>query len=236
MTQQREAALLHASAASRQSPWRGRVQAPHHLRRQARSFKKARGNLFASLPIRESIQIPSPSSPPRCLHTRLIIPQAPHTTLTTETGEDHPDCDQFPVLPCPIDDCYETCPPWFVFGLLARARYCELTCLPGRIQHRVQCLQREPFSHGNTASQSDYFSQLAKYMKLDQRGNVLAEYVWIDGSNGLRNKTKVSRLDKDHLLRHCLVSDTLSAEPELHTIGLFWPQMHATPIDFIAQT
>lgn len=33
---------------------------------------------------------------------------------------------------------------------------------------------------------------LSKYMKLDQKGKVLAEYVWIDGSNGLRNKTKVS--------------------------------------------
>lgn len=31
---------------------------------------------------------------------------------------------------------------------------------------------------------------LAKYMKLDQKGKVLAEYIWIDGSNGLRNKTK----------------------------------------------
>jgi len=33
-------------------------------------------------------------------------------------------------------------------------------------------------------------SNLAKYMKLDQRGKCLAEYIWIDGSNGLRNKTK----------------------------------------------
>lgn len=31
-------------------------------------------------------------------------------------------------------------------------------------------------------------------MKLDQRGKVLAEYIWIDGSNGLRNKTKVCKL------------------------------------------
>lgn len=35
-------------------------------------------------------------------------------------------------------------------------------------------------------------ANLAKYMSLDQKGKVLAEYIWIDGSNGLRNKTKVS--------------------------------------------
>jgi len=34
------------------------------------------------------------------------------------------------------------------------------------------------------------YSNLSKYMKLDQKGKVLAEYIWIDGSNGLRNKTK----------------------------------------------
>lgn len=33
--------------------------------------------------------------------------------------------------------------------------------------------------------------QLMKYMKLDQRGSVMAEYIWIDGSNGVRTKTKV---------------------------------------------
>ncbi|KAA6413744.1 MAG: glutamine synthetase [Lasallia pustulata] len=31
---------------------------------------------------------------------------------------------------------------------------------------------------------------LMKYMKLDQRGAVMAEYIWIDGSNGVRSKTK----------------------------------------------
>jgi len=28
-------------------------------------------------------------------------------------------------------------------------------------------------------------------MKLDQKGAVIAEYVWIDGSNGVRSKSKV---------------------------------------------
>jgi len=30
-----------------------------------------------------------------------------------------------------------------------------------------------------------------KYMALDQKGSCMAEYVWIDGTNGLRSKTKV---------------------------------------------
>jgi hypothetical protein len=33
---------------------------------------------------------------------------------------------------------------------------------------------------------------LRKYMDLDQKGAVMAEYVWIDGTNGMRSKTKVS--------------------------------------------
>lgn len=30
-----------------------------------------------------------------------------------------------------------------------------------------------------------------KYMDLDQRGYSMAEYIWIDGMNGVRSKTKV---------------------------------------------
>ncbi|KKY21587.1 putative glutamine synthetase [Phaeomoniella chlamydospora] len=35
-----------------------------------------------------------------------------------------------------------------------------------------------------------YASNLAKYMSLDQKGKVMAEYVWIDGTNTMRSKTK----------------------------------------------
>jgi glutamine synthetase len=41
----------------------------------------------------------------------------------------------------------------------------------------------EPTILSNTAN-------LEKYLKLDQRGVVIAEYVWIDGSNGVRSKCK----------------------------------------------
>lgn len=47
--------------------------------------------------------------------------------------------------------------------------------------------------------------QLEKYLKLPQNGKVIAEYIWIDGSNGLRSKCKVSMLNssyKKKCLRH----------------------------------
>ena len=33
-----------------------------------------------------------------------------------------------------------------------------------------------------------------KYMGLDQKGYTMAEYIWIDGKNGVRSKTKVRLL------------------------------------------
>ena len=33
--------------------------------------------------------------------------------------------------------------------------------------------------------------QLEKYLRLPQKGSVIAEYVWIDGSNNVRSKCKV---------------------------------------------
>lgn len=35
------------------------------------------------------------------------------------------------------------------------------------------------------------WEQLMKYMNLDQRGRVQAEYIWIDSAGGTRSKTKV---------------------------------------------
>lgn len=32
-----------------------------------------------------------------------------------------------------------------------------------------------------------------KYMSLDQKGAVMAEYIWIDSNGGTRSKTKVCR-------------------------------------------
>lgn len=40
--------------------------------------------------------------------------------------------------------------------------------------------------------------QLSRFLNLDQKGAVIAEYVWIDSSNGTRSKCKVSR---PHFLR-----------------------------------
>ena len=33
--------------------------------------------------------------------------------------------------------------------------------------------------------------QVQKYAKLDQKGNVMAEYIWIDSDGGVRSKSRV---------------------------------------------
>lgn len=44
--------------------------------------------------------------------------------------------------------------------------------------------------------------QLQKYLSLPQKDKVIAEYVWIDGSNGLRSKSKVSNFRLSLIQKH----------------------------------
>jgi hypothetical protein len=44
--------------------------------------------------------------------------------------------------------------------------------------------------------------QLQKYLSLPQSGKIIAEYVWIDGSNGIRSKSKVSNFPRRFLHTH----------------------------------
>ena len=48
-------------------------------------------------------------------------------------------------------------------------------------------------SKARTSKNTKQLLQVMKYMRLDQKGSFMAEYVWIDGHNGLRSKTKVSQ-------------------------------------------
>jgi glutamine synthetase len=41
-----------------------------------------------------------------------------------------------------------------------------------------------------TTSNVSYTANLMKYMSLDQKGNAMAEYIWIDASGGVRTKSK----------------------------------------------
>jgi hypothetical protein len=57
-------------------------------------------------------------------------------------------------------------------------------------------------------------AQLMKYMKLDQKGTAMAEYIWIDSTGGVRSKSKVS---------HKLFYSTLHFyryRPSIATLGL----------------
>jgi glutamine synthetase len=42
-----------------------------------------------------------------------------------------------------------------------------------------------------TSTTVSYTANLQKYLDLPQNGKVMAEYIWIDGHNGVRSKTMV---------------------------------------------
>ena len=51
---------------------------------------------------------------------------------------------------------------------------------------------RRGCAHDFIQTYSDSITQLLKYMKLDQKGSAMAEYIWIDSTGGVRSKSKVS--------------------------------------------
>lgn len=54
-----------------------------------------------------------------------------------------------------------------------------------------------------------------KYMGLDQKGYSMAEYIWIDGTNGVRSKTKVRvLLTPPHVQPQCRLPAIFSAGEE----------------------
>lgn len=65
-------------------------------------------------------------------------------------------------------------------------------CRTGRINHCLQYgeCKPEPLRSSNATSLLTVI-QLMKYMDLDQKGYSMAEYIWVDGNNGVRSKTKV---------------------------------------------
>jgi len=67
----------------------------------------------------------------------------------------------------------------------------------GKLDNRLQCRQRmllfpSPACLPPRNPLANFYKQLKKYLDLPQKGAVMAEYVWIDGSNGIRSKSKVS--------------------------------------------
>jgi hypothetical protein len=61
-------------------------------------------------------------------------------------------------------------------------------------------------------------SQLQKYLPLPQNGKIIAEYVWIDGSNGLRSKCKVSDFQLRSFFPHHAAAFATRAAVWKHTI------------------
>jgi hypothetical protein len=58
-------------------------------------------------------------------------------------------------------------------------------------------------------------ANLKKYLDLPQKGAVMAEYVWIDGSNGIRSKSKVSILQLSDPSTRSLAASTAALTPTL---------------------
>jgi len=49
-----------------------------------------------------------------------------------------------------------------------------------------------------TSSVVSYTENLLKYMKLDQKGSAMAEYIWVDAEGGVRSKSKtLTKVPKD---------------------------------------
>ena len=71
---------------------------------------------------------------------------------------------------------------------------------------------------------ADAFEQLMKYMKLDQKGYCMAEYIWVDGTNGVRSKTKVRVCPVIKSLFYSLPSPSLETE----SLGLGRAPLSAT--------
>jgi len=62
----------------------------------------------------------------------------------------------------------------------------------GRINYRLQYGECKA-EHLRTSFATSLLTviKLMKYMDLDQKGYSMAEYIWVDGNNGVRSKTKV---------------------------------------------
>lgn len=62
-------------------------------------------------------------------------------------------------------------------------------------------------------------SQLNKYLKLDQQGKIMAEYVWIDSTGGTRSKSRVCTTSSlrylDPCRLHCASSCMAHATPPI---------------------
>jgi len=59
-------------------------------------------------------------------------------------------------------------------------------------------------------------ANLQKYLQLPQKGKLIAEYVWVDGSNGVRSKCKVCAFSISLLTASSASFSTATAELARH--------------------